>query len=136
MKPMKKIFKAERLKSRKAIQRLFSGQSPSFAQYPVRLIFRESEHYTEVPVRMTVSVPKRKFPNAVDRNRIRRQVREAWRLNKHRLYKKLPADANNFDFMLLYVAKEPLPFAQIEQAVQVMIRRFLKKQRPANPTAR
>jgi|AntRauTorckE5430_2_1112549.scaffolds.fasta_scaffold17898_2 ribonuclease P protein component len=136
MKPRKKILKAERLKSRKAIQRLFSGQSPSFAQYPVRLIFRESEHYAEAPVRMTVSVPKRKFPKAVDRNRIRRQVREAWRLNKHRLYKRLPADATSFDFVLLYVAKEPLPFAQIEQAIQVMIRRFLKKQRSANPTAR
>lgn len=136
MKPRKKLRKAERLKSRSAIQRLFSGQSPSFAQYPVRLIFRESEKQAAAPVRMTVSVPKRKFPRAADRNRIRRQVREAWRLNKHRLYSKLPADGAGFDFMILYVAKTPLPFAQIEQAVQVMIRRFLKKQNPANPSAR
>lgn len=135
MKPRKKIFKAERLKSRKAIQRLFSGQSPSFAQYPVRLIFLEREVEGGVPVSITVSVPKRKFPKAVDRNRIRRQVKETWRLNKHRLYKKLPPDSPGFDFVLLYVAREPVPFAQIEQAVQVMIRRFLKKQRPANPNA-
>ena len=136
MKPKKKFLKAERLKSRKAIERLFSGKSPSFAQYPVRLIFRESEERGEVPVRVTVSVPKRKFPKAVHRNRIRRQVREAWRLNKHRLYKKLPSDTPGFDFVLLYVAREPLPFAQIEQAIQIMIRRFLKKERSANPSVR
>lgn len=132
MKPKKKFLKAERLKSRKAIERLFSGKSPSFAQYPVRLIFRESEERGEVPVRVTVSVPKRKFPKAVHRNRIRRQVREAWRLNKHRLYKKLPPGTPGFDFVLLYVAREPLPFEQIEQSIQIMIRRFLKKQKSAN----
>jgi len=135
MKPKKKFLKAERLKSRKAIERLFSGKSPSFAQYPIRLVFRESEESGEMPVRVTVSVPKRKFPNATDRNRIRRQVREAWRLNKHRLYQKLPSDTTGYDFILLYVAREPLPFSQIEQAIQVMIRRFLKKQRSANPSA-
>lgn len=135
MKPRKKISKAERLKSRKAINQLFSGQSPSFAQYPVRLIYRQNQEVAETPVRMTVSVPKRKFRKAVDRNRIRRQVREAWRLNKHRLYSRLPADKGGFDLIILYIAKEQLPYAQIEQAVQVMIRRFLKKQRPANPGA-
>jgi len=133
MKPEKKFLKAERLKSRTAIKRLFSGQSPSFGQYPLRLIFRESEQVAEAPVRVTISVPKRKFPRAVDRNRIRRQVREAWRLNKHRLYQKLPAEGPAFDFVLLYVAKTPVPYTELEKAVQIMIRRFLKKQRPANP---
>ena len=64
MKPKKKFLKAERLKSRKAIERLFSGKSPSFAQYPIRLVFRESEDKGEVPVQVTISVPKRKFPKA------------------------------------------------------------------------
>lgn len=135
MKPSRKYYKAERLKSRKSIKRLFSGHASSFGQYPLRLIFQQSEDSGAAAVKVTISVPKRKFPKAVDRNRIRRQVFEAWRLNKHRLYKKLPEENPGYDFVLLYVAKAHLPFAQIDQAVKVMIRRFLKKEQSANPSA-
>lgn len=128
MKRRKKFRKAERLKHRKAIGALFNGRPPSFGQYPIRLIYRQSEHgWQGSPVRVAVSVPKRKFPKAVDRNRIRRQLKEAWRLHKHTLYAGLPGQLATYDFMILYVAKEALPFSAIEKAVQDMIRRFLKK---------
>ena len=116
------------MKSRKAIGKLFSGQSASFGQYPLRLIYAAAaEPRSEYPVRFAVSVPKRKFPKAAHRNRIRRQVREAWRRNKHRLCAQWPEEAPPYDFMLLYVAKEPLPYADIERAVQIAIKRFRKK---------
>ena len=126
---MRQTFhKEERLKSRKAISKLFSRQSVSFGQYPLRLIYSAAEEARRAyPVQFTVSVPKRKFPKAAHRNRIRRQVREAWRRNKHRLYAQWPEDAPPYDFMLLYVAKEPLPYADIERAVQIAIKRFRKK---------
>lgn len=126
---MRQTFRnGERLKSRKAIGQLFSRQSASFGQYPLRLIYAAAaEPRSEYPVRFAVSVPKRKFPKAAHRNRIRRQVREAWRRNKHRLYAQWPKEAPPYNFMLLYVAKAPLPYADIERAVQIAIKRFRKK---------
>lgn len=129
MQTEKKFKASERLKSRKAIEGLFaSRESPSIGQYPLRLIYQPQAEKTEgrPPVQMAVSVPKRKFRRASARNRIRRQVKEAWRLNKHRLYEALPADGPHYAFMLLYVAKEPLPYAQMERAVRLIIRKFIK----------
>lgn len=127
---MRQTFhREERLKSHKAIGNLFSRSSASFGQYPLRLIYRPAEEARSAyPVQFTVSVPKRKFPKAVHRNRIRRQVREAWRLNKHRLYSQWPEHAPPYAFMMLYAAKEPLPYAEIERAVQIAIKRFRKKE--------
>jgi len=117
----------ERLKSRKAIGFLFQ-KGKSFGQYPLRLIYAPKEYRQgEAPVQFTVSVPKRKFPKAVHRNRIRRQVKESWRLNKHRLYKKMEKEDSQYAFMLLYTAREPLPYRQIEGAMKGIIHRFIKK---------
>jgi len=79
------------------------------------------------PVQFTVSVAKKNFKSAVARNRIKRKVREAWRLNKHRLYRKLEGNPQQYACMVLYVAKEDLPLAQIEKAMQTMIHLFYKK---------
>lgn len=121
--------KAERLKSRKVIQSLFK-RGKSFAQFPLRLVWLEiEERQGPYPARFALSVPKRKFKRAVDRNRIRRMVREAYRLNKHHLYRALQNEQQQIAFMLLYVAGEELPFSQIERAMYHLIRRFAKKYR-------
>jgi ribonuclease P protein component len=120
------LDRAERLKSSKVIGAMF-GQGQSFGQYPLRLIYLPmAERRSDYPVQFTVSVPKKKFPKAVDRNRLRRQVREAWRRHKHRLYQAVGKDAPQFAFLVLYVAKEPLPYSEIEAAMQQMIRRFIR----------
>jgi ribonuclease P protein component len=125
--PKYTLDRAERLKSRKIIGAMFSQGGQSFGQYPLRLIYIPmAERRSEYPVQIAVSIAKKKFPKAVQRNRIRRQVREAWRLHKHRLYQALGRDAPQFGFLVLYVAKEPLPYAEIEQAVQQIIRRFIR----------
>ncbi len=119
--------KGERLKSRKVIGQLFNRQGISFGQYPLRVIYLPmDERRSEFPAQFALSVPKRKFPKAVNRNRIRRQLREAWRLNKHRLYRGLQKEERQYAVMVLYTANEPLPFAQIEQAMRGIIRRLLK----------
>ena len=79
------LKKEERLSSRKSIEQLFSGGSArSLSSFPLRVVFRPlSEVAPLTPsVRMLVSVPKRYFKHAVDRNRVKRQVREAYRKNK------------------------------------------------------
>lgn len=119
--------KKERLKSRKVIGRLFQD-GKSFGVYPLRLVFLKMEEpKSDAPVQFTVSVGKKNFKSAVARNRIKRKVREAWRLNKHWLYKKLEKMEGQFAFMVIYTGKEDLPYEEIEKAMKNINMRFVKK---------
>lgn len=74
------LSKRERLCSRKAIDALFScADSMSLSVYPIRAVFRHTE---EAGTRILVSVSKKRFRHAVDRNRVKRQLREQYRLHK------------------------------------------------------
>ena len=125
--------KEERLKSRKVINRLFR-EGQSFSQYPLRLVWLKMEPpLSDAPVQFTVSVPKKRFRKAVARNRIKRQVREAYRLNKHKLYylvNRYAEEREQVAFMVIYVGKEALPYQVIEKAIRQMIRRLSKKFQP------
>lgn len=126
--------KAERLKSAKTIGKLFK-EGQSFGVYPLRLVWlRLEEPASDSPVQFTLSVPKKNFKSAVARNRIKRKVREAWRLGKARLYRKLEGAEGQLAFMVLYTAKEDLSFAQIEKSMRTLIHIFIKKniQTPGN----
>ncbi len=119
--------KEERLKSRKEIERLFGGQSPSFGQYPLRLVWlKREEAEVPCPIQTGFSVPKRRFKHAVMRNRLKRRMREAYRLHKHQLYEAIQEEGTAYVWMLLYVGKEEHTYASIEEAMRQVIRRFLK----------
>lgn len=126
--------KEEHLKSRKVIQALFNRQGASFGQYPLRLVWMPmEERKSAYPVQFGLSVPKRHYKKAVDRNLLRRRIREAYRLNKHRIYEKLGEQEPQYALMVLYTGREILPFQEIEKAMQLMIRRFLKKVKQGSP---
>ena len=83
--------KEERLCSRTLIDMLFNGgNSRSLAAFPLRVVYMEQEREEGKPqAQVLISVPKRCFKRAVKRNRVKRQVREAYRQQKHVLLKKL-----------------------------------------------
>lgn len=118
----------ERLKSRKVIARIFQHQDNSVGVYPLRAKWtRMTEPTTDgFPVLFSATAPKRPFPHAVDRNRIRRQIRECWRLNKHALYATLQESHpdKQWGIMFIFVAKEHLPTATIEQAMKRILRKL------------
>lgn len=121
--------KEERLKSRKIIGRLFK-EGHSFISYPIRFVWVKMETpLSDSPLQMSLTVPKRAFPKAVDRNRLRRRIREAYRLNKHSLYEKLEKELPNEQrgLMLIYVAKEILDFHEIEKGVKKGLFKMGKK---------
>ncbi len=119
--------KNERLKSEKVIAALFRSGN-SLMAYPLRVVWISRKIDAEKPplpaVQVSISVPKRVFKTAVDRNRIKRQIREAWRLHKHLFYEKLAETDAQLAVMLIFVAKEKLPYAEIEKGVIKMIRKF------------
>jgi len=120
--------KAERLKSKKTLARLFK-EGRSFSVYPVRVVWLKEETPRVVPLQFTVSVPKKKFKNAVDRNRIKRQIREAYRLNKSALIEKLSekqGDKESFALMMIYVSTDKEAYAKIDKAVGKCLARLAR----------
>jgi ribonuclease P protein component len=85
--------KQERIVSTRLIETLFSG-SQSMAAFPLRVVFRTIPRLdTGVPVQILISVPKKRFKHAVDRNRVKRQVREAFRHHRQPLCNAIHADS-------------------------------------------
>lgn len=76
------LKRSERLKSQKIISGLFQS-AHSFGKAPIRILWKVEKNVTQnVPCKVVIAVPKRKFKKAVHRNRIKRLIKEAYRLNK------------------------------------------------------
>lgn len=110
---------AEKLKSRTLIQRLFS-EGKSVSKFPLRLIFVPVEDAASA-VQIGVSVPKKHFKKAVDRNLIKRRMREAYRHNKQLL--ELSAQTP-YACMIVYNSPEALSYAEIESRMQALFKKF------------
>ena len=110
--------KSEKLKSKKAIELLFT-EGKSITNYPVKVFYLPSD--TIKKSQAAFAVPKRNFKTAVDRNRIKRQLREAYRLQKHLL--KNEGDLK-FTFFFLYIGNEKLSYSKIESSVKTLIKKI------------
>ncbi|MBO6050389.1 MAG: ribonuclease P protein component [Bacteroidales bacterium] len=109
--------KKERLCSRLQMEQLLSLKQ-SFFSYPLKCYFQHLPLSDENPVsKMAVSVPKKLEKTAVGRNKIKRWVREAYRLNKHLLYNEINERSVVVNMLFVCVGKEKLSFALIEKAV-------------------
>lgn len=119
---MQKFTKAERLSSKKEITALFN-EGKSFAISHIRVVYRFLPKQEERPNAILVSVPKKYFKHAVDRNLLKRRIREAYRLNKE-LLQSMPA---RVEFMLLYQKRRIATFAEIEEIVKKALERILSE---------
>jgi ribonuclease P protein component len=114
-----------RLKRRKDIEALFR-EGGSISNYPVRLLYRRVASEPGIALKMAISVPKRTFKKAVDRNRIRRQIREIYRTHKTVVWDKLLTYGITYHIMLIYTGKERPVFAELSPKIIVILQRLSK----------
>ena len=126
-----RLTKAERLSSKAVIDRLFSGGNGSMAMFPLRIVWMLSERSQDddavPPVRMLVSIPKKRLRHAVDRNRMKRQVREAYRLNKEILWKALEASDKRIDIAFIGITDQPVSSQSVHRSVVKSLVRISEK---------
>lgn len=109
--------KEERITGEKRIEQLFAIGN-AFMAYPFRVVFRTTQAQTAFPLSVLVSVPKKRLKSAVKRNRVKRLVREAFRLNKHLFYDGAVLAECQIDAAFIYVKNEPADYREVEKAVQ------------------
>jgi len=114
--------KEEKLKSEKQIQAIFEKGS-SIVVYPLKLIYLRTSDGGQ-KIEAAVTVPKKNFRSAVHRNRIKRLMREGYRLHKHLIFNKIEG---GFAFMFLYLGKEIPSYSEIEGSMIKLLEKFLKR---------
>lgn len=123
---------SERINSKKTIDRLFKGGgSKAMTASPLRVVYmagKRDEDSREPLAQMMVSVPKRYFKRAVKRNRIKRQVREAYRLNKQLLTQTLAGQGTRTVHMcFIWTADRMLATQEVEQRMKSLLTRLGEK---------
>ena len=114
-----KYPKKEKLKSRKIIDSLFT-KGKSVSKFPLRLVYAPIDDADE-KLKFGVSVSKKHFKHAVDRNYFKRVLRETYRLNKHLLIDNLEKP---YAFMFFYQSKERLSYQEIEEKTIQLFQKF------------
>jgi ribonuclease P protein component len=122
------LSKAERLNHRKHIDRLFASPSKAMTAFPLRMVYLPIEpSETLAPATFLVSVSKRRFKRAVQRNRIKRQLREAYRLHKCPLLDALQTSGQSVIFAFIYVSDDVLPYEKTAAAVATLLSRLAEQ---------
>ena len=120
------LHKTERLDKKKVIDKMFSGGARSFSVFPLRVVYLPVEEL-EAPVSILVSVSKRRFKRAVKRNRVKRQIREAYRKNKSLLVDELQRREQRLAVAFIYLSDELVATAELEEKMKIALARISEK---------
>ena len=122
-----KFPKAEHLCLKRDIDQLFTAGTRSAVSFPLRAIVRTRSHDGKFPrVQVLISVAKRRLRHAVDRNRAKRQIREAYRLNKEIIWEQLP-EGVAVHLGLVWVADQPQDSALVQKRLVSLLHRVVEK---------
>lgn len=117
------LGKQERLKSKKLIEKLYA-EGDSVKTFPLRMRYVQTAHTSEFPCQVGVSVAKRNYKLAVDRNRLKRLMRETYRLQKQIVYKNLDEP---YVFMISYIGREEIKYEDLYLKMEKLLTLFIDK---------
>ena len=115
--------KKEKLKSKKLIDKLFT-EGQSISAFPLRLVYMQTTFDDNIVGKTGVSVSKRNFKTAVDRNHIKRLLREVYRLNKTKYFNNI---TTQYAFMILYICTNKPTFNEVENRMKLLFEKFQTK---------
>lgn len=120
--------KNERLKSQKAIGELFE-KGKHINVYPLKLVWltQSSDKPNKYPAKVVLSVSKKKFKKAVDRNRIKRLLKETYRTNKKELINTLNIKQLELHFFLVYLDNKLPEYQPLEDKIKIALERLIKE---------
>tara|TARA_B100001093_G_C26375366_1_gene820565 strand:+ start:110 stop:490 length:381 start_codon:yes stop_codon:yes gene_type:complete len=113
--------KVERLKSKILIEDLIT-QGIAIKKQSFVLLWKKSESDQEFPIRIAFSVPKKRFPRAVDRNQIKRKINEIYRLHKSKWYNSLK---DRYIILLIFTSSEKMSSLALEKKLILLFNRFI-----------
>ena len=116
------LGKEERLKSRKLIEKLYQ-EGTSIKCFPLRMVYLQTEHTSSFPAQVGVSVSKKNFKKAVDRNRLKRRMRECYRLQKYTVYDTVDKP---YIFMISYIGKEEWKYEDLYEKMGKLLKGFVE----------
>ncbi len=114
--------KKERLTSKKQFQQLFE-EGKQVTAFPLRMYYLPIENDSVVKFKVAVVAPKKHFRSAVKRNRIKRLLRENYRLNKHYIFNNTKGQ---YALVILYLGKDMPSFSLIATKMNSLFKKFLK----------
>lgn len=121
------LRKAERLHRKTLVDQMFTGGiSKSFSVFPLRVVYMPVQEQ-EAPVSILVSVSKKRFRRAVKRNRVKRQIREAYRKNKQHLLDVCDQQGQQMAVAFIYLSDELVSSTVIEEKMKVLLARMAEK---------
>lgn len=121
------LQKKERLNSKIIIEKLFSGGSKSLPAFPLRIVYMLIEEDDYPTLSILISVPKKRFKRAVKRNRVKRQIREAYRKNKFILKDVLNKENKKAAIAFIWLGNELYESSDIENKVVKLLQLTAEK---------
>ena len=115
------FHKTERLKSKIIFDELIASGS-SVKKHPFILVWKKLNVDQSYPIRIAFSVSKKRFPLAVDRNEMKRKIREVYRLKKSDIYANLN---NNYAVLLIYTTNEKIKRDLLYNKITLVFERFI-----------
>lgn len=116
------LNKKQRLKNKREINRLYSN-GDRIVEFPLILVWETVEANNEY-LKIALSVPKKCIPNAVNRNQIKRLLRESFRVQKSILFNKLKANNNSVNILIIYAHSKILSYSEIHAKINVTLQRL------------
>lgn len=117
--------KNEKLCGEIRIGKLFA-EGEAFIVYPLRIVYRLSTEVQDVPVKVLISIPKKKIKKAIHRNRIKRQIKEAYRLNKTTLIENCREHGLSLQLAITYLSDKSLDYKLIEEKIKQVLTKMLQ----------